>query len=335
MRWKFSRKWAALWVALSLSVGGLTACAAAEEKVTATGFFFDTVVTITLNNTSQSTVDNILQICGEYEELLSKTVEGSDVWRINHSEGQPVTVSQHTLNILDVASKFSGLSEGAFDVTVAPIVELWDFTGNTAVLPDAQEIKDRLALVGYQMIQVNGDMVTLPAGMAVDFGGVAKGYIADRIAEYCRESGVKSGILNFGGNVVVLGEKPDGEPWKVGIQDPRSNTGTSIAAVSVRGKSVVTSGIYERGFTLDGVRYHHLLDPDTGWPAQNELASVTIISDSSADGDALSTSCFVLGLEKGMALIDSLDGIEAIFIDRDNKITTSSGFENDLQLTVF
>ena len=320
---------------LCLVGSNMSACAASEDKVSVTGFYFDTVITVTLYNTTQQVADEILVLCKNYENLFSKTVEGSDVWRINHAAGQPVKVSQDTLNILEITNRFSLLSDGAFDITVAPIVALWDFTGGSQKMPDAETVAKLLPLVGYDRIKIDGDMVTLPEGMAIDFGGIAKGYIADRIAEYCRGNGVNSAIINLGGNVIVLGEKPNGDPWKVGVQNPQADTGTSIAAVSIRNKSVVTSGIYERGFTVNGVRYHHLFDPKTGWPAQNELASVTIISDSSADGDALSTSCFVLGLEKGMALVESLEGIEAVFITRDNEIITSSGFPGDLQLTVF
>jgi len=163
--------------------------------------------------------------------------------------------------------------------------------------------------------------------MMIDLGGIAKGYIADRVKAYLEKRGVKHAILSFGGNIVAIGTKPDGTAWKVGIQDIDKPTGEHMLVARNTGGSTVTSGIYERGFTLDGVRYHHLLSAETGWPVQNELASVTIFSESSMEGDALSTAAFVLGAEDGMKLIDSLEGIEAVFIFRDRTVVYSSGAE--------
>ena len=163
--------------------------------------------------------------------------------------------------------------------------------------------------------------------MMIDLGGIAKGYIADKVKAYLEGRGVKHAILSFGGNVVAIGKKPDGTDWKVGIQDIDGKTGDYMMVSRNTGGSTVTSGIYERGFDLDGVRYHHLLSTETGWPVQNELASVTIFSESSMEGDALSTSAFVLGTEEGLKLINSLDGIEAVFIARDRTVTCSAGAE--------
>ncbi|MDO4546743.1 MAG: FAD:protein FMN transferase [Clostridia bacterium] len=297
---------------------------AQEQRLSQVGFFFDTVVTISAYVDSMTVLDEALEKCAGYEALLSKTVEGSDVWRINHAEGLPVEVSDETIYVLNTALNVSEISSGAFDITIAPAVSLWDFTGANNVLPNADELAQAASIVDYTKIEIDGNYVTLPAGMSIDLGGVAKGYIADQIAQFLRDSGVTSGILNFGGNVVVIGDKL-GEVWRVGLQNPQQQTGQYLVVASVTDTAIVTSGIYERGFDLDGVRYHHLLDPSTGWPVQNELASVTIITHESAYADALSTAVFVMGIEKGGELINSLSGVEAVFIDRDNNIYASEG----------
>ncbi len=230
------------------------------------------------------------------------------------------------MRILKCAKEISEKSGGAFDVTIAPVSTMWNFTREPHELPDAEAIARAAELVDYTRMQLDGNTVTLPEGMMIDLGGIAKGYIADQVKEYLKGRGVQYAILSFGGNIVAIGkEKPDGTPWKVGIQDIDKPTGEHMLVSLNRGGSTVTSGIYERGFTLDGVRYHHLLSAETGWPVQNELASVTIFSESSMEGDALSTTAYVLGTEKGMELIESLEGIEAVFIARDRTVTYTSG----------
>ena len=311
-------------ILLVLACLPMSACAK-EEKQSAVGFYLDTVVTLTAYVEDAQVLKDALDVCGNYEKLLSRTLEGSDVWNINHAEGRPVTVSDDTLEILDCAKQVSKLSGGMFDVTIAPASTLWDFTSGAAVLPDADAIAEAAKLVDISKLTIEGNQVTLPAGMMIDLGGIAKGYIADAVKGWLEARGVKSGILSFGGNIVAIGEKPDGSPWKVGIQDIDRPTGEYMLVAKNFGGSTVTSGIYERGFDLDGVRYHHILDPNTGWPVQNELASVTIFSESSMWGDALATSAFALGTEKGLALIESLDGVEAVFIARDRTAVYSSG----------
>lgn len=311
---------------LVLALVGLsmTACAK-EEKQSAVGFYLDTVVTLTAYVDDAQVLQDALVVCGEYEKMLSRTIEGSDVWNINHAQGRPVTVSDDTLTILECARQVSSLSGGLFDVTIAPVSTLWDFTSGAAVLPDADAIAEAAERVDISKLTVEGNAVTLPAGMMIDLGGIAKGYIADAVKGYLEGRGVRSAILSFGGNIVAIGQKPDGTCWKVGIQDIDRPTGEYMLVAKNFGGSTVTSGIYERGFDLDGVRYHHILDPGTGWPIQNELASVTIFSDSSMWGDALATGAFALGTEKGAAMIEALEGIEAVFIARDRTATYTSG----------
>ena len=316
----------AILAALLMLLSTLPGCAApGKEKKSSVGFYLDTVITLTAYVDDQAVLEDALKECGRYERLLSRTIEGSDVWNINHANGQPVEVSDDTLAILDVARQVSERSGGAFDVTIAPVSTLWDFTSGAAVVPDAGIIEEAAKRIDFTQITIDGNAVTLPAGMMIDLGGIAKGYIADAVKGYLMDRGVESAILSFGGNIVAIGLKPDGSPWKVGIQDIDQPTGAYMLVALNRGGSTVTSGIYERGFEADGVYYHHILDAKTGWPVQNELASVTIFSESSMWGDALATAAFALGTEAGTALIESLDDIEAVFIARDRSVTYTSG----------
>ena len=295
-------------------------------KLTEVGFYLDTVITLTAYTDDKRVLKDALEECGRYEKILSRTVEGSDVWRINHAKGETVEVSDDTMNILRCAQEISEKSGGAFDVTIAPVSTMWNFTKEPHELPDAEELSKAAEFVDYTRMKLEGNKVTLPEGMMIDLGGIAKGYIADQVKAYLEKQGVKYAILSFGGNIVAIGsEKPDGTPWKVGIQDIDKPTGEHMLVSLNKGGSTVTSGTYERGFDLDGVRYHHLLSAETGWPVQNELASVTIFSESSMEGDALSTTAFVLGTEKGLELIESLKGVEAVFIAKDRTVTCSSG----------
>ena len=316
-------------LALSLPLGG---CASAEaKKQSAVGFYLDTVITLTAYVEDVSVLTDALEECGRYEALLSRTLEGSDVWKLNHAQGQPVQVSKDTLTILEAARAISERTGGAFDITIAPASTLWDFTSGEAALPDAEALRSAAALVDYRRLQVDGDAITLPEGMMIDLGGIAKGYIADAVKRYLEGRGVTSAILSFGGNIVAIGTKPDGSPWKVGIQDIDKPTGEYMAVSLNRGGSTVTSGIYERGFELDGRYYHHILDPRTGWPVENELASVTIFSESSMWGDALATAAFGLGTDAGLALIDGIEGVEAVFIARDRTMRASAGADEYMQ----
>ena len=294
-------------------------------KQTKVGFYLDTVITLTAYTDQPELLEKGLEYCADYEKMLSRTVEGSDIWNINHAGGTTVTVSDETAEILRTAIEISEKSGGAFDVTIAPVSALWDFTSGSQVIPEPAMIKQVIHYVDYRQIRLEGNSVTLPAGMMIDLGGIAKGYIADAVKTKLEAAGITSAILSFGGNIVSIGLKPDGSPWKVGIQDIDEPTGKSMMVSLNFGGSTVTSGIYERGFTVDGVRYHHILSSETGWPIQNELASVTIFSDSSMIGDALSTAVFALGMEKGSQLIESMDGVEALFIRQDRSAAGTSG----------
>ena len=327
---KLKKTAALLAMILAVMTALCTGCTAEQElpKTSEVGFYLDTVITLTAYTDNPQILKDGLEECGRLEKLLSRTVEGSDIWRINHANGEAVEVSDETAEVLRCALEISRRSGGAFDVTIAPASTLWDFKSDHPVLPDADALEEAASRVDYTKLELEGNTVRLPAGMMIDLGGIAKGYIADKVKAYLEERGIQHAILSFGGNIVGIGLKPDGKVWKVGIQDIDKPTGEHMLVAKNTGGSTVTSGTYERGFTVDGVLYHHLLSPHTGWPVQNELASVTIFSDSSMYGDALSTASFVLGLEEGMKLIESMDGVEAVFITRDRQVTYSSGAED-------
>lgn len=299
----------------------LSACSSSKEPISKQGFLLDTVIQITLYDTNdESLLDESFAVCEKYEQLLSRTIETSDVSRINEANGKPVTVSDETISLIQKSLTYSQLSDRAFDITIAPLSSLWDFKDKKTI-PDSHALDEARALVDYHTIQINGNTVTLSNPKAsIDLGAIAKGYIADKIKEYLVSQNIKSGLINLGGNVLTIGTKPDGSAWNIGIQKPFDEQNAVITSVHLSDESVVTSGVYERYFKQDGIIYHHILDAKTGYPYQNGLLGVTIISKESVDGDALSTTCFALGLQKGMELIQSLPDVEAIFITDDYQL---------------
>lgn len=318
----------------------LSGCGKDVTSMSQTGFYFDTAITITLygedSQASEQLFDDCFALCETYEAMFSRTREGSDIWKINHAGGAPVEVSPETAQLLQKALHYCEETDGAVDITIAPLSALWDFSADTPAtghtLPGRGQIKALLPHVDYHNVQIEGTVVTLTDPQAaLDLGCIAKGYIADRLKAFLKEQGVQSAILNLGGNVVTLGNKPDGSPYRLGIQKPFDTRNTPIAALAVTDASFVSSGVYERCFEVDGVRYHHLLSTSTGMPEENGLLSVSILSDSSADGDILSTACFLLGKDAGMAYVESLPGVEAVFITEDYALYPTSGLSGLLQ----
>ena len=293
-----------------------------KEPISKTGIYFDTVISIDIydsNNTSL--LEQCFEYCKEFEETVSRTIETSEIYQINHANGNPVEVSDVTLELLKKGVEYGDLTNGKFDITIAPLSELWDFKNNTGTVPNEQDIKDALSHVNYKNIVIDGNMITLTdPKSAIDLGGIAKGYMADRLKEYLTKQGVESALINLGGNILAVGSKPDGTPFHLGIQKPFDKHGVTITSVKTADSSVVSSGVYERYFKTDDALYHHILNSKTGFPYNNGLLGVTILSEKSVDGDALSTSCFALGLEDGMKLIQSLDDVDAIFVTDDYQL---------------
>lgn len=302
----------------------LTACSTPpkSEKTSITCIYFDTIIQIDAWGASSSTMEGCKELCQKYENLLSSQIDTSEISKINISRGAPVTVSDETIEVLQKGIYYSELSGGKFDITIAPVSELWDFRDNEeGLLPEKAALENACTHVNYQNIQIEGNTVTLTDPQTqIDLGGIAKGYIADRLKEYLLNEGVEHALINLGGNTLAVGTKYDGSPFRIGIQKPFSEKNEAITAVEITDCSVVSSGIYQRYFEKDGRIYHHILDPDTGYPYENNLLQVTIISDQSVDGDALSTCCFALGLEEGSKLIESLDNVQAIFVTDDYEL---------------
>ncbi len=285
-----------------------------NTEISETRFALDTVVTLTAHCDGE-TLNGAFSLCSDYEKLLSRTSAGSDIYNLNQASDF-IKVSDETVKIIERSIYYSDISEGKFDITVCPVSMLWDFKNQ--IVPNRDEIAEALKNVDYHSIEISGNRVNLN-GKKIDLGGIAKGYIADRIKDYFTENGVKEGIVNLGGNVVVFGD----DCCRVGIKKPF--TDEFIAVLNIKNKSAVTSGIYERCFEKDGQFYHHIIDTDTGYGVDNELAAVTVIGDVSADCDALSTVCMLTGTEKGMKIIENTPCTEAVFVSRDGKITLTGG----------
>lgn len=303
-----------------------------SDPVMRSTFLLDTIVSITLygeEDEKLNLIEGAFALCREYEQLFSRTIETSDISRINNrsSSSSAITVAEPTAELLRAGLEYSILSDGAFDITIGGLTSLWDFQAKTPSLPSDEEIRQALSLVGFEKLHVDGVEVLIDTpGTALDTGAIAKGYIADRLKEYLISEGETSGVISLGGNILVIGSKPDGNTYKIGIQKPFEDRNETIASVEIRDMSVVSSGIYERNFTIDGKNYHHILNPATGYPYENGLVSVTILSPFSIDGDALSTVCFSLGLQKGMELVNSMPDIHAVFITDDYVLHYSEEF---------
>lgn len=294
-----------------------------ETRETLTGFYLNTVITLTVyDSSSEELLSDCMALAEYYENLFSRTIEGSDIWKINHAGTAPVAVHEETLALLETALFYSELSEGLVDPSIGTLSILWNFGDtNEKKVPSEAEIEKALSHVNYQNIIIDGNSVSLTdADACLDLGFIAKGYIADKMKEFLLAQGVQSAIINLGGNVLTVGTKPDGTPFKVGIQKPFSPTGNTALSLEISDRSLVSSGNYERYFEKDGILYHHILSTTDGYPADSGLSQVTVISDKSVEGDALSTLCFILGYEKGKELIDSLPGVEAVFITQDGEI---------------
>ncbi len=308
----------------------LSGCSSKHTPLSKTGFYFDTVITVTIYDSSKEEVlDECFALAEYYENLLSATKEGSDIWNINHASSSPVTVSQETAALLEKAVYYGELTDGLIDPTIAPLSSLWNFSSENAqthTVPSDHEIAEKLSHVDYHRLSIDGLSVTLSdPDAAVDLGFIAKGYIADRMKECLLQHQIDSAVIDLGGNVLTLGNKPDGSPYVIGIQTPFAERGVSLGTVSVSDCSVVSSGIYERYFEKDGILYHHILDTNTGYPIDNALSAVTILAPSSLDADALSTACFALGPESGKELIESLPDTEALFITKKGERIATDG----------
>lgn len=281
-------------------------------------FLFDTVCTITAEGSKD--ISSAWDALYDLERRISATVDGSEICQIRDSAGKAwVQVSEDTYQMLLLAQELSSLTDGAFDVTVEPVSKLWAFGNESQHKPADSEIEEKLRLVGYKGLLLKSEEGLYWArlereGMALSLGAIGKGYAADLAARILKELGIESALLDFGGNIYCLGSY-DGNPWRIGLQDPSQPRGSYERVVEAVNKSVVTSGVYERSFTENGVLYHHILDARTGWPSSYEYRAVSIIGESSMICDGLSTACFLLGEQKAKNLLAYFEGYEAIFLE--------------------
>ena len=305
---------------------GLTACGS-DEPVVKQIFAMDTYMELRAYGSKaefalSEAVNSINQAAAE----LDPELETSTVYAMNHAQGQPVEVSDRILHMLDTVSTVYSQSGGALDLTVYPVVKAWGFIDSQYRVPDAQELEQLKAVPCFPEVQVDGSTVTLPAGAQLSFGSVAKGEMAEEVMAGLRSQGIKHAFVSLGGNVQTLGTKPDGSPWRIGVEDPR-NPGGHLGVLEIGEKAVVTSGSYQRFFEQDGQLYHHIIDPATAAPAQTGLRSVTIVCDDGTMADSLSTTMFVLGLEGAMDYYHTYGGFELIFVTTDNRVLVSSGLD--------
>lgn len=268
------------------------------------------------------------------EELFSRSIADSEINRINNSAGRrPVSVNPEVIFVTEKAIDYANLSRGAFDPTIAPLIDLWGFLGQNYRLPGITEIEETLPLVDYTLLEIDSSRSTiyLPReGMALELGGIAKGYIVDQALQVLIRAGIEHAFINAGGDIGLIGAKPDGSPWRIGIRHPRKEN-EIIAVLQATGGAVVTSGDYQRTFEENSISYHHILNPATGMPSR-DLVSVTIVAPTATEADALSTAVFVLGPARGKALIENMPGIEGILITPDLKLLVSSGLEGKIEL---
>lgn len=305
-----------------------------------TNYYLDTVNEVSLINIRKKQADKLLpevdKIILDINNEMSLQLPGSELSKINKNAGiKAVKVSDDIFNVIEKSVYYSKLTNGEFDIAVGPLTSLWNIGNKNARVPSESEIKNVLPLVNYKNIVLNKAERTVylkEKGMKLDLGGIAKGFCADKIASYLKNNGVKDAIINLGGNIYVLGKNDRNKDFSVGIQDPAKDSSSPMANIKVSNKSVVTSGIYERYLEKDGKIYHHMLNPKTGYPFDNNLNSVTIVSDKSIDGDALSTSIYGLGLKEGFEKIKSIKGVDAIFITKDSKVYITDGLKNNFEL---
>lgn len=277
--------------------------------------------------------DQIFTIISDIENKVSKNLPDSEISQLNRVK--ELAISEATYDIIKKGLYYGVASEGKFDITIAPLVNLWGIGSADARVPSQEEIDNVLGKIDYKRIAIDDKMrvITMEDTVELDLGGIAKGYVADKVSEYLRAHDMGHAIINLGGNILTVGRKPDGNPWRIGIQNPFDARGQKLGIVTIGQKSVVTSGIYERFLEDEGKEYHHILDPFTGYPVENSLASVSIISDYSVDGDGLSTMVFSMGLEKGYAYVEEVENVDAIFVTKNKEVYMTTGAKKMFQLT--
>ncbi len=329
---RFFRRLSALFAALLL-LSGLEGCGSEAKARVRNTFAFDTTVSFTFYNSDDAAaVSKALDRLEYYEKIFSRTLEDSELHQLNQRLAEaaetgtaPVTVpvSLELYEALKISLEYAESTGGAFDPTLGKLLEMYDFSGSEHTVPSAEERTEILSHCGWEKLHLEPSsdkvypyqLTVDDPEIVIDLGGMAKGYIADRLKEELTADGVTSAIINLGGNLLMIGGKPDGKPFKVGVTKPGTESGEYLTSFEISDASAVTSGSYQRFFEKDGVTYHHILDPKTGLPAESGLQSVTVVCKSSAVADALSTAFFVMGEDAAAAFLEKCTNIDLYFVD--------------------
>lgn len=308
------------------------------EPISDEEYYLDTVCQISIydmdggltKKKAKAAIDDAFDLCRQLDKTLSSTVETSDIGKINRAGGNWVKVSDDTINVIKAGIEYGELSDGTFDISIGGVSSLWNFHSDNPSLPDETELQEALKHVDYRNIEIEGNNVRITDPLSrLDLGGIAKGYIGDRLADRLKKMGVNSAIVNLGGNIIAIGEKPDKNKFVIGIEKPYSDRTKTIGSVKVINKSVVTSGVYERQFEKDGVIYYHVLDAKTGYPVKTDMDSVSLVMDygHSMDADALSTICLMKGSNDALNFINERDDIRGVLCLSNGKIKESKGMK--------
>jgi len=287
-----------------------------DGQLSETRLLLDTFCAITIHGSvSQGLLDEAFELLAEYENLFSITIEGSDVWRINHAGGAPISVDARTIEVIEAGLEFGELTDGAFDITIGRVSRLWDFGGESVeqdggAVPSSPEIEAALRTVDFRQVRIVGDTVQLTDPNAwIDLGAIAKGYMGDKIAEFLVERGVSGALINLGGDIVTVGARQDGSPWRIALRDPFGGPDDRLGVIEADGVSVISSGTYERRFEFEGVIYHHILDPFTGKPSGSNVVSATVVIESALLGEGFSTAAVLLGSDGALELFERVGGV--------------------------
>ena len=309
-----------------LALLGCGGCQAKTEMVNRTAMdFMDTVSTLTIPASQASAAEQVFAMCRDLDARWDARRADSEIGRLNAAQGAEVPLSADTLELLRRGQAYAAMSEGLLDITVGPATLIWNFTAKEPAPPDASALAEAVTRVGIKALTVEEGWARLDPGAVVDLGALAKGEALDRSVEMLRSLDVETALVNLGGSVYALGKKPDGGTWRVAIQRPFDGQGGYVGVVSVTDLCVVTAGIYQRGFTLDGTYYHHILDPRTGMPCQSDVISATILYDEGLTADAASTICILLGADQALEWVEGMEGMECILVCRDGSLRRSSG----------
>jgi thiamine biosynthesis lipoprotein len=306
-----------------------------KTEIIKSSYALGTIISLKVyGNKAEKAVTEAIERLNNIDDKMSAFKENSEISKINSKAGvDSEFVSKDTFDVIEAAIKYSKILDGTFDPTIKPLVKLWGIGTKEERVPEKNEIDEILKLVNYKDVILDKSTYSIKLkykNQALDVGGIAKGFAADEVRDIFYQYNIKSALIDLGGNIFALGSKEDGTPWKVGIQNPFKSRGEYVGILSVKNKSIVTSGNYERYFMKYGKTFHHIIDPKTGYPSQSKIISATIISDNSIDGDGLSTGVYIIGIDEAMKIIEAIDGIDAIFITEDKKIYKTYGINKSI-----